>query len=317
MTLYQNILETIGRTPMIPLRKVAQGLPVHFYAKYEAINPGGSIKDRIAVAMLEHAEKTGALKPGGTIIEATAGNTGVGLALVGAVKGYRCIFVMPDKMSREKMDLLRAYGAEVVTTETNVSVDHPRYYVNLADQMARELPGSWRANQFKNMQNVAAHYHSTGPEIWQDLGGKVDGFVCGVGTGGCLIGVGKFLKEKNPNVEIILADPVGSTLSDGPAAPYKVEGIGQDYFPATYDQSVVDAGVYVSDQESFAMARRLTREEGLMVGGSSGTHMVAALKWAEFFQSGSNVVVMMSDTGRNYLGRMFNDEWMKREGFSL
>ena len=316
MRVHENVLSAIGKTPMVKLNRIGADLPVNFFGKFEATNPGGSIKDRIAVAMIEEAEANGELKPGGTIIEATAGNTGVGLALVAAIKGYKCVFVLPDKMSEDKVNLLKAFGAEVVVTATDVPPDSPDNYSNVAARLTKETPGAYRPGQFTNKTNPNTHYSITAPEIWEDMGGKVDAFVCGVGTGGCISGIGKFLKEKNPEAKIVLADPEGSILSgDTSQKPWKVEGIGEDYIPATYDPQIVDDCVRVSDQESFNMARRITKEEGMFVGGSTGTHMVAALRYAERMPAGSNIVVLFCDTGRNYLGRIFNDQWMKSQNF--
>lgn len=312
---YENVLETIGNTPLIKLSKLTEGLNFNLFAKVEYFNPGGSSKDRIAFAMVEEAERLGLLKPGGTIIEATAGNTGAGLALVAASKGYRCIFVLPDKMSADKVNLLKAYGAEIVITPTSVAPDSPESYNGVADRLAREIPDSFRPSQFTNLKNPEAHYHSTGPEIWDALGGKIDIFVAGIGTGGTISGTGKYLKEKNPDIKIIGADPEGSILSGDSPKSYKVEGIGEDFIPITFNRQVVDEFVRVSDTESFATTRRLAREEGILVGGSAGTAVAAALKYGERLPEGSNVVVLLPDTGRNYLTKIFSDDWMFENGF--
>lgn len=315
MNYYENVLERIGQTPLIKLSKVTQGIKANIFVKVEYFNPGGSSKDRIALAMIENAEKKGLLKPGGTIIEATAGNTGAGLALVAASKGYRCIFVLPDKMSDDKVNLLKAYGAEIVITPTSVAPDSPESYNGVADRLAREIPNSFRPGQFSNLVNPEAHYHSTGPEIWEDLEGNIDVFVAGMGTGGTISGTGKYLKEKNPNIVVIGADPEGSILSGDSPKSYKVEGIGEDFVPVTFNRQVVDEFIRVSDTESFTITRRLAREEGLLVGGSSGTALAAALKYAERVPAGSNIVVLLPDTGRNYLTKIFSDDWMFENGF--
>jgi cystathionine beta-synthase len=311
-----SILDTIGSTPLVRLARVGAELPVTLLAKVEALNPGGSIKDRIGAAMVADAERRGLLRPGGTIVEATAGNTGVGLALAAAVKGYRCIFVLPDKMSEEKMDLLRAYGAEIVVTPTSVPPDSPESYNGVADRLAREIPGAFRPGQFSNACNPEAHYLTTGPEIWRDTGGLVDAIVAGVGTGGTISGVGRYLKERKPDVTVVAADPEGSILSGDSPRPWKVEGIGEDYVPATFDRQVVDEFVRVSDAESFQTARRLARDEGLLVGGSAGTATAAALRFAPRLRPGSVVVVVLPDTGRNYLTKLFSDRWFEDNGFA-
>ncbi len=311
MALYQNVLETIGNTPLIRLNRIAPHLPVELYGKFEAANPGGSTKDRIGISMIEAAEKEGKLKPGGTIIEATAGNTGVGLALAAAIRGYRCIFTLPDKMSEEKVRLLQAFGAEVVRTPSNVPPDSTESYNGVADRLAKEIPGAFRPSQFANQSNPDAHYRTTGPEIWKDTGGRVDIFVAGAGTGGTISGVGRYLKEQKPSVKIVLADPEGSILSGDSPRKYLVEGIGEDFIPFTFTRQVVDEFVRVSDRESFAVARRLAREEGLLVGSSAGTAVAAAIKYAERLKGGEVVVAMLPDTGRNYLSKMFNEKWLE------
>lgn len=314
MVLCQNILEAIGNTPLVRLNRIAEGLPIKLYGKYEAMNPGGSIKDRIAIAMIEAAEKEGTLKPGGTIIEATAGNTGMGLALVAAVKGYRCIFAVPSKMSEEKIRLLEALGAEVVVTPIDVPPDSPSSYNGVADRLTSEIPGAFRPSQFANDENPHAHYLTTGPEIWEDTEGKIDVLVAGAGTGGTISGTGRYLKEKKPGLKVILADPEGSILSGDQPHSYLVEGIGEDFIPFTFTRQVVDESIRVPDRESFAMAKRLTREEGLIVGSSSGTAVAAALRYAERLHNGEIVVVILPDTGRNYLSKIFNDEWLAAHG---
>jgi cystathionine beta-synthase len=305
-----NILQSIGRTPLVRLRHVTQGLSVPVYVKVEAGNPGGSVKDRVAIAMIQEAERRGWLRAGGTIIEATAGNTGVGLAMVAAVKGYRCIFVLPDKMSQEKILLLKAYGAEVVVTPTGVAPDSPESYNGVADRLTREIPGAWRPNQFTNMANPEAHYRTTGPEIWQQTDGRVTVFVAGVGTGGTVTGVGRYLKEQNPDIKIIGADPDGSVLSGGSGKPWKVEGIGEDYVPKTLNSQMVDEWIRVTDAESFHIAREIARREGILLGGSSGTNVAAALRYAQRLSGDQLVVAIGADTGRNYLSKFYNDEWL-------
>jgi cystathionine beta-synthase len=308
--MHDTILQSVGRTPLVRLRRMTEGVPAAVAVKVEAINPGGSTKDRVAVAMIADAEKRGWLRPGGTVIEATAGNTGVGLAMVAAVKGYRCIFVLPDKMSSEKVSLLKAYGAEVVITPTNVAPDSPDSYNGVADRLAREIPGAWRPNQFTNLSNPEVHYRTTGPEIWEQTDGKVTVVVGGVGTGGTLSGVGKYLKERNPDVKVIGADPEGSILSGGSPHGWKVEGIGEDFVPKTFNSQLVDDWVRVSDAESFHTARELARREGILAGGSSGTAMAAALRYARRLTTDDLVVVILADTGRNYLSKCFDDTWL-------
>jgi len=310
----ESILHSIGHTPLVRIQRLAAALRVPIYAKVESMNPGGSVKDRVAVAMINEAERRGWLRPGGTIIEATAGNTGVGLALVAAVRGYRCIFVMPDKMSKEKISLLQAYGAEVVITPTSVPPDSPESYNGVADRLAREIPGGWRPNQFANQANPEIHYRTTGPEIWQQTEGRITVFVAGVGTGGTLTGVARYLKEQNPEVKIIGADPEGSVLSGGTPKPWKVEGIGEDFVPKTFNSQLVDEWVRVGDAEAFATARALARQEGLLCGGSSGTAMGAALRYAQRLGDDQLVVVLCPDTGRNYLSKFYDDQWLMDNG---
>ncbi|MBI4655777.1 MAG: pyridoxal-phosphate dependent enzyme [Elusimicrobia bacterium] len=310
-----TILERIGRTPLVKLNKITKAVSSNIYAKIEYLNPGGSVKDRISLAMIEKAEKAGILKPGATIVEATAGNTGAGLAIVCAVKGYKMLFVVPDKMSAEKIDLLKAYGAEVIITKTAVPPDSPENYNMMAERLSREVPGAFRPNQFGNPANPKIHYLTTGPEIWEDTGGKIDALAAGAGTGGTISGAGKFLKEKNPNLFVVGADPEGSILSGDSPKPYKVEGIGEDFFPDTYDKNIVDEWFRIIDKESFETCRRLAREEGLLVGGSSGTAVAAALKYAAKLKEPEEIVVICPDTGRNYLTKIFSDEWMKENGY--
>jgi cystathionine beta-synthase len=308
--MHDTILQSIGWTPLVRLRRLAEGVPATVCVKVESLNPGGSVKDRVGLAMITEAEQRGWLRPGGTIIEATAGNTGVGLAMVAAVKGYRCIFVMPDKMSSEKVLLLKAYGAEVVITPTSVAPDSPDSYNGVADRLAREVPGAWRPNQFTNLANPDIHYHTTGPEIWEQSDGRVTAFVAGVGTGGTVSGVARYLKERNPAITIVGADPEGSVLSGGAPAPWKVEGIGEDFVPRTFNSQLVDDWVRISDAESFHTARALARREGILAGGSSGTNVAAALRYARRLTRDDVVVSMVCDTGRNYLSKFFDDHWL-------
>ncbi len=305
-----TILQAVGRTPLIKLNRLTEGLQARVALKMEAMNPGGSVKDRVALAMISEAERRGQLRPGGTIIEATAGNTGVGLAMVGAVKGYRCIFVLPDKMSLEKIALLKAYGADVVITPTSVAPDSPESYNGVADRLAREIPGAWRPNQFGNMANPEVHYRATGPEIWEQTNGQITVFVSAVGTGGTLSGVARYLKEMNPDIRIVGADPEGSVLSGGAPKPWKVEGIGEDFVPRTFDSKYVDEWIRIGDAESFQTARLLARREGLLLGGSTGTNLAAALKYAQRLGPEHLVVVIGCDTGRNYLSKFFDDRWL-------
>jgi cystathionine beta-synthase len=315
MAQHNNILGAIGRTPLVRLNNITKNIKSDIYVKAEFLNPGGSVKDRVGFKMVEAAERDGKLKPGGTIIEATAGNTGVGLALVAAVKGYRCVFVMPDKMGQDKINLLKAYGAEVVITPTSVAPDSPESYNGVADRLAKEIPNSYRPDQFENPNNPLAHYLTTGPEIWEDSEGKIEVFVAGMGTGGTISGTSKYLKEKNPNIIIVGADPQGSILSGDSPKSYKVEGIGEDFIPKTFNRQIVDEMIRVSDKESFNTARRLAREEGLLVGGSSGTAVAAALKYAERLEELKYIVALVPDTGRNYINKIFSDQWMQENGF--
>ncbi|MBV8724046.1 MAG: cystathionine beta-synthase [Candidatus Eremiobacteraeota bacterium] len=315
LTYYENALAAIGRTPLIKLNKVVDDAACLVLAKVEYVNPGGSVKDRPALAMLEAAEREGLLKPGGTIVEPTSGNTGTGLAMAAAIRGYRCILVMPDKMSREKIDLLRAYGADVVITPTNVPADSPESYYGVANRLASEIPGAFQPNQFHNHFNPEAHYRTTGPEIWEQTGGAITHFVAGIGTGGTISGSARFLKEQNPQIHVIGADPEGSIYSGDIPRSYAVEGIGMSYLPETVDLRVIDEMVRVSDRDSFLMARRITREEGLLVGGSSGTAAVAAARLAKTLPPEAVVVVILPDSGRGYMSKIFNDDWMIANGF--
>ncbi|HEX5521650.1 MAG TPA: pyridoxal-phosphate dependent enzyme [Longimicrobiaceae bacterium] len=316
---YASVLEAIGNTPLIRLNHVTAGIRTPVYGKAEFMNPGGSLKDRIGPAIIDAAEREGRLRPGGTVVEGTSGNTGVGLAIAAAVKGYRCIFTIPDKMSQEKVRLLKAFGAEVIVTPTAVPPDHPDNYVETAKRIARETPNAILANQFYNQANPEAHYLTTGPEIWQQTAGRVTHYVSAAGTGGNITGIGRYLKAQNPAVRIIGGDPVGSILcgfaehgTQGEGAPYKVEGIGQDKIPGTLDMSVVDEWRSVDDRTAFAMARRLTREEGLFVGGSTGLIAHVALEVArEIDDPNACVVLMLADTGERYLSKIYSDEWMR------
>lgn len=320
---YKNILETIGNTPIVKINKITKGSEHTFWGKIEYMNPGGSIKDRLAIAIIEQAEKRGQLKPGGTIVEATAGNTGLGLAMVAAVKGYKCIFVMPDKMSEEKRASLRAYGAKVIVTPTNVEVDDPNHYIAVSKKIAKETPDSFYSNQYHNPDNAEQHYLTTGPEIWNQMGVELDFFVGGAGTGGTVSGVGRYLKEKNPNVKVILADPVGSILSDlfyykevrTPPASYKVEGVGEDMLPDNVHFKYMDDVVQISDQQSFPMTRRIISEEGISVGPSSAMALCAAIEYSKRVKKPSNFLVLFPDNGRAYLSKAYNDQWMKENGF--
>ena len=318
---YESVIDTIGWTPLIRLNSVTRGIRTPIYGKAEFFNPGGSVKDRIAMPIIEKAEQDGTLRPGGTIVEGTSGNTGVALAIAAALRGYKCIFTMPDKMSQEKVRLLKAFGAEVIITPTAVPPDHPDNYVMMARRIAKETPNAILADQFYNQANPDAHYEFTGPELWEQTEGRITHFVASAGTGGTITGVGRYLKEQNPKIKVIAGDPAGSILADywrtngaqiGEGAPYKIEGIGQDKIPETLDMSVIDDFQTVSDKDSFAMARRLTREEGLFVGGSSGLIAHVALRVArEIDDPDAFVVTVLCDTGERYLSKIYNDEWMR------
>ncbi|HEU4540336.1 MAG TPA: cystathionine beta-synthase [Jiangellaceae bacterium] len=316
MDYYESVVDLVGNTPLVRLRKVAEGLPATVLAKVEYFNPGGSVKDRIALRMIEDAEKEGKIGPGGTIVEPTSGNTGVGLALVAQQKGYRCVFVCPDKVSEDKRNVLKAYGAEVVVCPTAVPPEHPDSYYNVSDRLVAEIDGAWKPDQYSNEANPRSHYETTGPEIWRQTDGRVTHFVAGIGTGGTISGTGRYLKEvSDGRVRIVGADPEGSVYSGGDGRPYLVEGVGEDFWPTAYDRGICDEVEAVSDKESFEMTRRLAREEGLLVGGSCGTAVVAALRVAARSQPDDVVVVLLPDSGRGYLSKIFNDEWMASYGF--
>ena len=319
---HKDILDVIGNTPLVRLNRIALGVRPTMLAKLEYLNPGGSVKDRIGIAMLEAAEKAGRIKPGGTIIEGTSGNTGMGLALAAAIKGYRCIFTMPDKMSQEKIDALRALGAEVIVTPTEVEHDDPRSYHSVARRLSREIPNSIYPNQYENPANTDAHYKTTGPEIWEQTGGKVTHVVIGVGTGGTITGVARFLKEKNPDIRVVGADPVGSIFAEmfrtgrkPPVQPYKTEGIGQTELPGNVDFSVIDELYAVPDKNAFLLTRQLARSEGIFAGGSAGSALFAAFKAAEKLTENHVMVVIIPDSGTRYLSKIYNENWMRENQF--
>jgi cystathionine beta-synthase len=316
MQFYESIIDLVGNTPLVRLSSVGRDVPATVLAKVEYYNPGGSVKDRIAVRMVDAAEKSGALRPGGTIVEPTSGNTGIGLALVAQQRGYQCVFVLPDKVSQDKINVLTAYGARVEVCPTAVAPEDPRSYYSVSDRLVREIDGAWKPDQYSNPDNPRSHYETTGPELWAQTEGRITHFVAGVGTGGTISGTGRYLKEvSDGRVQVIGADPEGSVYSGGTGRPYLVEGVGEDFWPSAYDRDVADEIVAVSDRDSFLMTRRLAREEGLLVGGSCGMAVVAALRVAARLTPDDVVVVLLPDGGRGYLGKIFSDDWMADYGF--
>ncbi len=314
---HESMIELVGNTPLVKLNNVTSTSGATVLAKVEYFNPGGSVKDRIAVRMIEAAERSGELRPGGVIVEPTSGNTGVGLAIVAQQKGYRCIFVCPDKVSTDKINVLRAYGAEVVVCPTAVAPEHPDSYYNVSDRLVRETPNAWKPDQYSNVNNPRSHYETTGPELWEQTEGRITHFVAGIGTGGTISGTGRYLKEvSDGRVRVVGADPEGSVYSGGSGRPYLVEGVGEDFWPSAYDREVTDEIIAVSDKDSFQMTRRLAKEEGLLVGGSCGMAVVAALRVAERLTPEDVVVVILPDSGRGYLSKVFNDDWISQHGFS-
>jgi cystathionine beta-synthase len=311
-----NVIAALGNTPLVRLNAITRGIRTPVVAKLEMMNPGGSVKDRIGIRMIEAAEREGLLKPGGTIVEPTSGNTGVGLAMAAAVRGYDCVFVMPDKVAPEKVALLRAYGAEVVTTPTAVDRESPESYYSVAERLTREIPNAFQPNQYFNQANPISHYETTGPEVWEQTEGKISHFVAGVGTGGTITGVARYLKERSPGVKVIGADPEVTIYTTEQIHTYKVEGVGEDFWPGTFDPNVIDEWVQVTDRESFIAARRMTREEGILVGGSGGLAVHAALEVARRIDDpNALIVVLLPDSGRGYLSKLYNDDWMRENGF--
>lgn len=324
MDVCKNILETIGHTPLVKINALCKDIPADIYAKVETFNPGNSIKDRMALKMIEDAEKSGALKPGGTIIEGTSGNTGMGLAIAAVIKGYKCIFTTTDKQSREKVDALKAFGAEVIVCPTDVDPEDPRSYYSVSSRLVNEIPNSWKPNQYDNLSNTQAHYEQTGPEIWQQTDGKITHLVVGVGTGGTICGTGKYLKEKNPNIQILGIDTYGSVFKKYKETgifdkdeiyPYITEGIGEDFLPKNVDFSIIDHFEKVTDRDAAIMTRRIPREEGIFAGNSAGSAMAGVLQMKDRFKKGDVVVVIFHDHGTRYLGKMFNEDWMRERGF--